>query len=781
MITTESTKTKPKPAQSALKEYQKSSAASQSLIRCIQEIVESAATEATAEQDDRNLDAHFQELLLLFLQLKHSQRQLGALSQSSDTSTRRLHDQRTQVENETLLFQNILYEKNHLMNAIQSCRQLEVPHLFQMACDELGLDATTQVLEEGTETEYKDSVIDRFLAPPTAVEEGGGERGAPSSSSSSSSHGGLYSHRDVTRHSYNLSKMYSELTIRGTLHTQLLQAKKEKSALLKDLANKKNFLASIPQHVAKIEKGLNGCKEYFKKDSDVLENAVGLRLDAWMMGREEEEEGEEESSEDTSQQGGNNAAVLEELSAPLYTLYVQFVSFIEGSNGTLYDCNGWKVKIVDSKPWMVEGDVHDDNAKDNENVDTCNEKGVDAKYSQNVNALCDLQKEPKAVQLCIPIGAMIDGSERKDCVKIQFESLPKLNVVLAHVVHDKSLNCIWGGGGTYNTSKDNLLLLQNLFPYDEGRDLPPGADASAIYHSELLRESARSRIERDDEDDDVDKEDKDEEYDITQDKVVSAEQRAIWKLRHLFYTSCQYGRPYRWCQSLAGLHYPKSPSSSTATSTDPPELLIKCQIEATTRVVLQTLHRRIRSHCILSQLIKKLKSLPNLIPVHPSMMTIVENSGVENVSTKLSSFQLLQDHKSNTTTPCDWKVYTVGLKRKSKSFKAQVKIGAKYPVEPPVWSLQQATSQDNDAYAKERKKRKTMKPLVIDGTGIEDNMSLYDSDLGRIECNLNTLVEKHEYFNEKEEESYNWILMHQVRRLILEWDRLQKSLEVDAV
>jgi hypothetical protein len=639
-----------------------------------------------------------------------------------------------------------------------------------MACEELGIDEAAEAATADLDAAAKDALIDRFLAPPPSVEEGGEIR--------------PYSHRDAARHSYNLSKMHSELTIRGKLHTELLQAKKEKSVLLQDLASKKKFLASIPQHVAKIEKALNGCKEYFRKDSDVImENAVGLRLSMGAGGLNEDEE-----------KDGKGEDVLLQLSAPLYTLHVQFVSLIQGSYGTLYNCDGWKVKIVESKPWANEGD-HDSNDtgnSGNNDDDDDDDEGMvesgqeqpkerDAKCSQtNLDPLFGLQKESKAVQLCIPVGT-VDGVERKNFVKIQFEYVPKFNVVLAHVVRDKSLNCIWSGSGGTSSgggARDGLLLLQNLFPDDDGRDLPPGSASRAIYHSEFLTEfgnmdKSTKQHSISVEENDINVDDDYEEANNKEENMISAEQMAIWKMRQLFYTNCQYGRPYRWCQYLAGLHYPKPSSSMTAI---PQDLLAQCQIEVTTRVVLQTLHRRIRSHFVLWQLMKKLKSLPNPIPVHPSMSgNIQQNNTVENVSAKLTNFQLVQASASSAV-PCDCKVYSVVLKRKSKSLKAQVKVSARYPVEPPLWSLQEATCKDiNEKGTKKQK----MSPLV--GTAMDDSLSLYDSSLGRIECHLNTLADRNAYFNDKEEDSYNWILMHQVRRLILEWDTLQKSLEMETL
>ena len=58
-----------------------------------------------------------------------------------------------------------------------------------------------------------------------------------------------------------------------------------------------------------------------------------------------------------------------------------------------------------------------------------------------------------------------------------------------------------------------------------------------------------------------------------------------------------------------------------------------------------------------------------------------------------------------------------------------------------------------------------------------DELPLYDSSLGRIESRINALEGHDLYFNDSDEVSYDWILMHQMKRLIVEWDTLQNSIE----
>ena len=58
-----------------------------------------------------------------------------------------------------------------------------------------------------------------------------------------------------------------------------------------------------------------------------------------------------------------------------------------------------------------------------------------------------------------------------------------------------------------------------------------------------------------------------------------------------------------------------------------------------------------------------------------------------------------------------------------------------------------------------------------------DNLPLYDSTLGIIESRVNSLEDSSMYVKDEVEESYDWIIMHQLRRIIVEWDTYQKTLE----
>ena len=650
--------------------YDKSLKASESIINSVQSIVDQFTETNARDTSEVNPSKLLAASTPLLLQLKQSQRQLG-LALGSDLASQ-LNSRRRQVENEALQLQNILYEKEHLLKELRSSKQLECPHLLNMAKDELDIATTDDLYDDdiddvdddAMEDMNQDSIIDRFLAPKNNIDNS-------------------YSHRDTARHNYNLSKMHSELTNRGTLHSQLLKAKKEKSALLQNLKLKRKFLSSIPQQILQLDKGINTLKNHFQNE-DMNQSARLILKD-------------------------RDEAVLE-LCAPLYTLHVQFDSFIR-ANKDRFLCDQWSIKAVSCSSTMEIMSASDQEVEVKELLEECT------------------SKESKGLQLQIPTG------NGKDMVNIDFEFLPKLNVIIAKIVPDKAVESLW--------AKDDLLL-HDLFDKDDGRDLPLGCCADIIYRAEKDAEISVAKDEISMFDEDSDEEEQKED-------AVSPAQMAVWKIRQSFQSTSKHGRPYNWCQYLAGLNHPKPHAGSKD------ELLGHSQIEATTKTALQTLYRRIRAHATLSVLIKKLSILPNPIPVHPS----VETGSDATVTSKLVMFSLMKGAHN------DSKVYNVTLKRNTKALKAQVKIYARYPAVPPEWSLQEVT------VVSEPPAKKGGREL----SGERNDLPLYDSNLGRIESRINSLEGRGSYYNDSDEESYDWILMHQMKRLIVEWDTLQSSFE----
>ena len=457
--------------------YSNSKRATDSLLASIQSIVKHYEDPGTNDDND-DTPRILQESAKQILTLKQSQRSLG-LKLGSDLSEE-LSKKKRQVENQALLLQNILYEKNHLLKEIRQTKRLACPNLLKMAKDELKIesdpkDAATNQDDNGNDTDVDtdadadaDAIIDRFLAPPNASEN--------------------YTHKDPARHSYNLSKMHSELTTRGTLHTKLLKAKKQKSALLEGLTKKRKFLSSLPQQILQLEKGLDSLKGHFE-NVEMNPSASLMNLGIGGVGGDLEREKQ-----------------AKELSAPLYTLFIQFGSFIQAhsrpvsvsdsnvdsrsrnkpivdkaSNGSDddLDCTNWKLDVVASQSTHGESPEEITTEVAGANKDASMSIEDTSETKEMMQTL--LQKEVKALQLQIPVSAT--NKDKQDRVTIQFEYFPQLNIITAHVVQSKILDSLWLG------EQSQSLLLTNLFDGDNGNDLPVGSSSALVYRDASDRKS----------------------------------------------------------------------------------------------------------------------------------------------------------------------------------------------------------------------------------------------------------------------------------------------------
>lgn len=712
--------------------YLKSKEATESLLDSIQSIVEQFEDGETPPPP-KSLQSSLQESTKHLLTLKQCQRSLG-LRLGSELS-QELLKKRRHVENQALLLQNLLYERNHLLKEIRSCKRLECPHLLQMAKDELEMESKTDadVEQDGSDDQEHAEKTDAHLDDADADDDNGQadqDQDAesiidrflvPSNRNSTPKH----SHREPGRHTAIMAKMHNELKTRALLHNQLLNAKKEKSALLEQLSKKRKFLSAIPAKISSLEKSVDALRGHFDDE-------------------------EMNSSQDLMHVGFGIADDLErdemagDLSAPLYTLFVQFGSFIQaysrrndndGENDSdkgLLNCKEWKLNVVD-----VEG----------EDV-PMGDKIAEKEITQLVNHFT--RKEEKALQLQIPT-----SSTGKDLVTIQFEYLPQLKIITAHVIQDKVLDSLWQG------KEAGSVLLSNLFHGDTGKDLPLSTSSGIVY-----RDNCNNDTNDDDEVAVTDDASNTPAIDVN--TKVSVKQMALWKIRQSFYNDSNKGKPFNWCQSIAGLNYPKSQIQENSDD----ELLKGAQIELSTKVVLLALYRRFRSHATLGILLKKLGK--NRTSYHPSFSgDDNESPSAKDVLTKLASFEESNDDDFDLGSNCPGgeKVYCAIIKRKQKSLKIGVKIDVRYPSVPPLWSLQ-PTSLSTVSVGKRSKAVESHLSNAFESSG-----PLFDSTLGVIESRVNSLEEIGLYVKDDVEESYDWILMHQLQRIIVEWDIYQRILE----
>jgi hypothetical protein len=263
----------------------------------------------------------------------------------------------------------------------------------------------------------------------------------------------------------------------------------------------------------------------------------------------------------------------------------------------------------------------------------------------------------------------------------------------------------------------NPRLLINLFPGDTGETFPN----LSIYHDESL----------------------------VDDQITSI----------LFGSWDEFpGRPFLWAQRLAGMMFL-------------PEMRERNErLEPSTKAVFRQLHRRVRAQAVLRDLLSALSSRPCPIPVHHSMgsdwfltrgpdsAALVYWSEVQQSSKICHLLPLFgyEDQKTQAVQGRWCRYFRAKLQRRTDHvLTIFVEIPPDYPARPPRWLLQSPISaqrQDESAVS------------------LSGQMPQHDKNMKLIEMEVNT--EYSDLIVDEEEETFDWILVHQLRKIMACWDAL---------
>jgi len=824
----------------------------------------------------------------LFLQLKQYQRSLGLLVEndlSNHVAQRKSH-----VETSSLALLNYQYERNHLLQEIHAQKQYQCDELVSMAKEELGLynDNDGKVLEAQEEEEGEvdvdmlassednnqqeealkkkklmndDEIIDAYLepssidssqedevtVPPTKKSKTNAADGTPTTSTTSNST--TYSHRDVEKHNYTLSKLKSELALRRSLGKELQSSIALKNKLTQQCKDQQEFLNSIPSIVSKLEECASQVQQQFIQFGE-------KRQDDYLRQSQQEEKGTESLSSETKKDNSAGGIAPElkligktrvdrlnlaasTLSIPLYTLFVQLQNFLD-TNCNTPTYRGWNIQLVDSSStaYGSKGSSGITNKEKDDRqylhikellltlIRTSQASNEADEHLDKIIQKCQkwLAKDDKAIQLEIPLPDIMPLLTRKDTssssalviagtstktIKIQFEYMSQMNVVTAHVVNGptKDNMLLWGDHGSNmggsNSKQQKLLLFQDLFLNDNGTEIPKGTSLRSAMEEKGTISGVDTDSRKIDDDDDND-------YMYDESTIVdnreitlstdlvdtnkndatindTIQDMTLYYLHYFIQNDndvIMKGRPYYWCQNIAGLYYPKSISSisakrnrNEAEATMDPIIKEQIRVESSTRKVMTQLHRRIRNHATLRALLNFLeKKKPNSIPIHPSATIVTvdatTNSSQETTSTKNSTQTKLMEWTEDKATQqrlnskCDaneaqhsFKYYHAVIKRKTSILDARVKIDSRYPAISPVWSL----SHGEPSVSTRRQKEKQSSPLVNDKQlkSMEETVNKYGLKVA----------------GNGADESNDWVLMHQLRDIIILWDEIQQASE----
>ena len=195
------------------------------------------------------------------------------------------------------------------------------------------------------------------------------------------------------------------------------------------------------------------------------------------------------------------------------------------------------------------------------------------------------------------------------------------------------------------------LLLHNLFDNgDDGRSLPRGTLADIVYENDINIGNVDDLHLEDDDTMTINESSSEvvmppSSSNHNDDDAIPLQRLAINNIQEslISYDNpiLSGGRPYDWCQYLAGLNHPQpvgnnivsSSSSSSSNNNNNHNHNLKYQQmmltrDLSTKTFLQQLTRRIISHTTLAKLIRKLCKLPNPVPIY---------SAVENTMKRLNA------------------------------------------------------------------------------------------------------------------------------------------------
>ena len=225
------------------------------------------------------------------------------------------------------------------------------------------------------------------------------------------------------------------------------------------------------------------------------------------------------------------------------------------------------------------------------------------------------------------------------------------------------------------------------------------------------------------------------------------------------------GIPYSWCNYLAGLHV-TSPDQRTAYNS-----------HRSTKIVIQTLERRIRSAVVLNHLLHRLSTKPQIIPIHSAwkqrngaainITTTHEDNPASSIASSVSLSSWTEDLES--TTPCsNVRSFHATLQSShaptltsTLSVKVQIPM-ARYPAIPPTWMVIPSSNTSTKPFP-QPEEFSPDSPATI-------TTPLYDSDLVSLERRINEDIDQ--LIVPSDETTYDWILSHQLLELMQGWERL---------
>jgi len=440
--------------------------------------------------------------------------------------------------------------------------------------------------------------------------------------------------------------------------------------------------------------------------------------------------------------------------------------------------------------------------------------------------------------LCIPIPKKNKANVNAGVVKIQLEYMPKMRIVVAHVVQDTAVTSSLSSSSLSSSRlwESGRLLLQNLFQEgDDGLDFPHGSceHLSAHCKSQNKKSNGNSNsnsdckgigkgkdTNNDEEDDgannvdgdgdgdgmeedvDFDMNDDDDDDDhhnesdinIDTEESKSTQASAIEAIRHSLRrnpTSVVIGRPYHWCQYMSGLYHPAKQIISKLdldddNDKDNNDINDPVRVQGQGRGPFSsppTPPMESTTRTILQQLQRRVTS-------HTMMAVWIETLKKLPSSQSIPLHPSMMDSNSNSASSAgaagvDTKLTKLIEFREGKNDEEGVGGAVYHMILKRKTQTIKMTVTVDVRYPSiaplwhlqnDNRDRGSTRASTSTNTNGYGNGKL----LGQIEKCVNTLEDGndgYEFFKDDVEESYYWILMRQLQYIITAWTKCQEEIE----
>ncbi len=365
----------------------------QELYEMIDEIVELSSSENKNNSNDDEITQQSMERgIYAMLKCKQSQRNLCLFYEKDKKKS--VTEAMASVEQANLAYQNVLYQKQHLQKQIRAIQQSREMGKKDNALLTMAQQEKTNKSPTDNNNETDEAIVDQFLAP-----------------NKESSNDDNYSHLDPKQYEYTQQKLKEEIQFRMSCVKQLESSRIELQKVTKEYQEISAFVSGLPKHARTLQqKFIKPLEQYFTVPTSIHDRQERLEQ-------------------------------AQQLSAPLYTLFVQLSTYLQVQN-----------QNDDNSPYKgITVSIH-------------------KKTDNNAPSTDWLQTEKDVVQLHIPLPIVPIGNPNtkndNSLVTIEFLHLSKLNLVTAKSLH-----------------KNYDLFLSGLFDGDDGTSLP-----AIIYHNLIAKD-----------------------------------------------------------------------------------------------------------------------------------------------------------------------------------------------------------------------------------------------------------------------------------------------------